>query len=76
MNSHSLPFMFRRDGIPGQGEGWGGDGVIHAQSRVFRPIPLPASPLKGEELIFTPLLSFNSHRNPDELRSGVKWRAD
>ncbi|MDP2752643.1 MAG: glycosyltransferase [Rhodocyclaceae bacterium] len=31
---------------PLQGEGWGGDGVLRG---ILPPIPLPASPLKGEE---------------------------
>ncbi|MDP2752656.1 MAG: hypothetical protein Q8O31_08660, partial [Rhodocyclaceae bacterium] len=32
---------------PLQGEGWGGDGVLRG---ILPPIPLPASPLKGEEI--------------------------
>jgi hypothetical protein len=33
---------------PLQGEGWGGDGVRFRASSMPNPIPLPASPLKGE----------------------------
>jgi hypothetical protein len=37
---------------PLQGEGWGGDGLIHEGDRFAgEPIPLPTSPLKGEEQI-------------------------
>jgi hypothetical protein len=32
---------------PLQGEGWGGDGIVSARKR---SIPLPTSPLKGEEI--------------------------
>jgi hypothetical protein len=32
---------------PLQGEGWGGDGLVPAR---HHPIPLPTSPLKGEEI--------------------------
>ena len=37
---------------PLQGEGWGGDGFRLCRTARAKPIPLLASPLKGEEQPF------------------------